>query len=411
MPERILLINSDLAKNRGDRAIAEGNIQLIRSKFPGARIVGISQHPERDSAWYGIEFLRMDFQSLNPLDLLRLMRAARHADRVLWGGGEILKDYTNKAALWYWVIKITLVTLVNREVYGAFQGIGPTSSPLSRRLITGIVDRCAGFIVRDAESYQKLRSWGASSPNLLHSSDPAVLPEPAPVDAALAQKLRTVYGIDEQFLSDAIYVGPRDWFHYRTGGVIPFKYKRRLAALLGRTPRPNEANARYREHLVAMMRELTTRFDANVMLVPMHLEEGDGELCELLRSAAADPGRVRVVDRDELSPAELRSAIAGCKAAIGFRLHSNIIGVSANVPSLNIYYVDKGRVFFDQIGQSARSMPIERVLEDDFAAVEFVERFGELLENGDAIRAELAQATERLRADVVDAFDRVFARG
>ena len=33
---KILLINSDLASNRGDRAIAEGNILLIRKHFPEA---------------------------------------------------------------------------------------------------------------------------------------------------------------------------------------------------------------------------------------------------------------------------------------------------------------------------------------------------------------------------------------
>src|SRR5690606_13497512 len=107
MTKKVLLINSDLAKNRGDRAIAEGNIELIRRRFPGAKITGISQFPRRDAKWYGIDFLDMNFQSLNPYQTLRLCLEARKHDVVLWGGGEILKDYTNKAALWYWVIKIT----------------------------------------------------------------------------------------------------------------------------------------------------------------------------------------------------------------------------------------------------------------------------------------------------------------
>ena len=80
---KVLLINSDLAKNRGDRAIAEGNIELIRERFPDARILGISQYPERDEEWYGIKFLDMDFQSLNPLELVRLARVARRSDAVL----------------------------------------------------------------------------------------------------------------------------------------------------------------------------------------------------------------------------------------------------------------------------------------------------------------------------------------
>ena len=77
MIRNVLLVNSDLAVNRGDRAIAEGNVQLVKDRFPDARVTILSQHPERDSRWYGADVLNMDFQSLNPLDLVRLLRAAR----------------------------------------------------------------------------------------------------------------------------------------------------------------------------------------------------------------------------------------------------------------------------------------------------------------------------------------------
>ena len=53
---KVLLINSDLAKNRGDRAIAEGNIELIRRRWPEAKITGLSEQAARDRAWYGIDF-------------------------------------------------------------------------------------------------------------------------------------------------------------------------------------------------------------------------------------------------------------------------------------------------------------------------------------------------------------------
>lgn len=59
-PAKILLINSDLAKSRGDRAIVEDNIELIRERLPNSRILGISQYPVRNEAWYGIKFLDMD---------------------------------------------------------------------------------------------------------------------------------------------------------------------------------------------------------------------------------------------------------------------------------------------------------------------------------------------------------------
>lgn len=403
-----LLINSDLAKNRGDRAIAEGNIQLIKQQFPGVRITGLSELPDRDKEWYGIEFLDMNFQSLSPVSFIRLWRAARSHDLVFWGGGEILKDYTNKAALWYWVVKVALLSLANPRIYGAYQGIGPTKSPFSRKLIAYVVNRCSAFIVRDKESYEKLVAWGADTSKLYHASDPAVLPLPAKLDSHLKERLRSEYDITNEFLDDFICIGPREWFHYKPGGLLPFKYKKRLYALLGKSlARTTPEHVIYLQKLDDLIAQLTADPSTNILLVPMHMDESDSELCRRLQAHAQDPSRVRVLDDDSLTPAQLRTVISRAKAMIGFRLHSNIIGISAGVPSLNIYYVDKGRVFFDQINQSQYSMPIEDTLKDDFMT-SFLERFTKLEKHSRAIRQEITNATTRLRASVTTTFRKVF---
>lgn len=408
VPTSVLLINSDLAKNRGDRAIAEGIVELIKQQFPGARITGISQFPERDKAWYGIDFLDMDFQSLSPIQLFRLCYEARRHDIVLWGGGEILKDYTNKAALWYWVMKMTAVSLANKRLYGAYQGIGPTSASSSKKLIAFIVNRCQAFIVRDKESRDKLIAWGADSKKVLPASDPAVLPTPRTLSPSLKKQLKREYGIDEAFLDNFICIGPRDWFHYKPSGILPFKYKKKLYKLLGRTlDTTSKQHDQYIKQLSEAMSALTAQHDTNILFVPMHMAEDDTELCQLLQANAADPTRVRVVNRDTLSPSELRSLIGRAKAMIGFRLHSTIIGVSAGVPSLNIYYVDKGRVFFDQIKQSRFVLPIERVLDSSFEK-EFLTLFNELLTGRTQVKQEIETATATLRQSVVSAFKETF---
>ncbi|WP_136519413.1 polysaccharide pyruvyl transferase family protein [Cellulomonas telluris] len=403
----VLLINSDLAENRGDRAIAEGNIQLVRELFPDATVTGISQHPRRDAEWYGIDFLDMDFQSLRPLDMVRLLRAARRSDLVLWGGGELLKDYTNKAALWYWALKMTAVSWANPRVVGAFQGIGPTASARSRRIIARLVNRTSLFLVRDEESRDKLLAWGADPGKVRAASDPAVLPEPEPLDAATLTTLREDFGIDEEFLADGfVCIGPRDWFHYRPGGILPFKYAERLPFRRRRGPDPR--HQAYLDSLTALMGELTRRHALRVLLVPMHLSESDAALCRLLRDHSAAPDSVRILDADTLSPAQVRSLVARATAMIGFRLHSNIIGISAGVPCVNVYYVDKGRVFFDQIGQGHRAIPIEAALEEDFVP-RVLSLFDDVLEHRDEVRGDVVAATTRLRASVRSSFSAVAA--
>lgn len=408
-PTKILLINSDLAKNRGDRAIAEGNIELIRERFPNSRILGISQYPLRDEAWYGIKFLDMDFQSLNPLELLRLARIARRSDAVFWGGGEILKDYTNKMALWYWCLKIAIISLFNPNIYGAYQGIGPTRSSSSKRLIRFVVGRCRLFIVRDEESRRKLIDWGASGDRVIASSDPAVLPIPSKPDALLVRKLEAQFEIDPEFLENFVCVAPREWFHYKQSGLIPFKYKKKLLTALGRdSSRRTEEFDTYVSRVVELVSQIAERYGTNVLLVPMHMEEGDTELCRRIADEGSGTGVMKVLERDVLSAAELRSVISAARMMVGFRLHSNIIGVSSGVPSLNIYYVDKGRVFFDQIGQEAFAIPIEFLLDDDYS-----ERFFELLDRLDRdsrrVRGEIEGSTDRLRDAVRKAFGRVDA--
>lgn len=400
---KILLINSDLASNRGDRAIAEGNILLIRKHFPEAEITGLSENPERDSEWYGIDFLDMNFQSLNPIDFIRLAKVAKSSDIVLWGGGEILKDYTNKAALWYWVAKISLLSRVNSNIYGAYQGIGPTKSSISKRLIVHVVGRTRKFIVRDDESHDKLISWGVSRDKVVAASDPAVIVRPEPLSDELIGKICASHGVEKSFFDNFICIGPRDWFHYKQSGILPYKYKKKLLNIL-RVNTVNETieHKAYIKNLHTLVATLAKEHNVNILLMPMHMEESDKKLCQLLAKSNTST-QTYVADKDDLSPSELRSLISGAKAMVGFRLHSNIIGISSGVPSINVYYVDKGRVFFDQVRQSKFCLPIENSLEDTFSK-DITLLLRKLLQNRDRIKSSITIETDRLRSKTINAF-------
>jgi polysaccharide pyruvyl transferase WcaK-like protein len=406
MPKKILLINSDLAKNRGDRAIAEGIIQLIKQQFPGATTMGLSEQAERDKAWFDIEFLDQDSQSLNPIDFFKLLRAAHQADIVLWGGGEILKDYTNKLALWYWVVKISLLSQANQQIYGAFQGIGPTKAAVSRHMIAFIVRHTQRFIVRDQESKDKLVAWGVPADKVIASSDPAVLPEANTPSTEIKTKLAEINNIDEAFLKNFVCFGPRSWFHYKTGGIIPFRYKKALLKLVGKELGDDSAEyTTYKQRLVAAIDTITQTQNCHMLLVPMHMNE-DPELCQYLLEHITAPERVRVLATDDYSPAELRSIMGQARVMIGFRLHSTIIATSSAVPSINLYYVDKGRVYFDQIGQSHYALPIERVLDENFVA-DLTLLVGTLLKTRDAVQADITKHVDQLRQSVQDAFRQI----
>ncbi|MBT8085449.1 MAG: hypothetical protein HKN35_04195 [Woeseia sp.] len=395
---KILLLNSDLAKNRGDRVITEGIVQLIRETYPDATITALSEEAVRDRDWFGIEFLPMGSDSLNPWHWITLARAAGQADRIFWGGGELLKDYTNQLGLWYWCIKIIWLRLFNSSIYGAYQGIGPTSSPLSRRIICFVVNRTKHFILRDAESYKKLQSWGVDAEKLTASIDPAILPETTPLSTEDFDTLHE-FGLSKEFLDDFVAIAPRDWFHYRKGQVLPYRWR---AKLPGNTVDPR--NRQYRQRLINLA-NLALKRTERVLLLPMHMGE-DIALCQEIAAATESPERVFVADKDTLPPALLRKVLATARLMIGFRLHATIIATSASTPSLNIYYVDKGRIYFDQIRQSSNAYPIEAVLDDDFDT-DIALKVDELLQSQDKCRQDLQNAMQRLRFDARQSFKKL----
>jgi polysaccharide pyruvyl transferase WcaK-like protein len=392
---RVTILNSDLAKNRGDRAIAEGLIELIKTRYDSPVITGLSETPDRDSEWLGINFLHMDANSLNPIAWCRLAWNVFRADVVYWGGGEILKDYTNKLALWYWAAKISWLRLFNSQMYGAFQGIGPTLSPLSKKLIAYSVNRTRKFVVRDPESFQKLVDWGVDPSKLITSTDPAVLPLPGALTEGDKQQLEMA-GVDASILDNFIAIAPRNWFHYRPGGFLPFRYRAKLSASVDQID-----NSEYRMAVAELVR-LAAGHATNVLLIPMHMSE-DVDFCASILEHLDDQVSVRVLDKDSLSPELLRKLIAEAELMIGFRLHSNIIATAASIPSVNFYYVDKGRVFFDQIGQSEFALPIETMLQAERQAIT-----SETLERAMSARAkikvELTKGIGELRGQLRQSF-------
>jgi len=77
---RVLILNSDSPKNRGDRAILAGNIELVKSVYPDAHIWSLSQYQDRDQAWFGINFHPMSPYSVKPGDFIALLKHAKSAD-------------------------------------------------------------------------------------------------------------------------------------------------------------------------------------------------------------------------------------------------------------------------------------------------------------------------------------------
>jgi polysaccharide pyruvyl transferase WcaK-like protein len=386
---RILIHNSDSPKNRGDRAILVGIIELTRRRWPDAEIWSLSQYPERDEEWFGIKFLPQSPYSTNPIEWLALLRLARRSDIILWGGGEIMKDYTNRLGLIYWYVKLTALRMVNPSIVGAFQGIGPTSAASSKRLIARTANRTKVFITRDDESRQKLVDWGVRRP-VVASFDPAVMGQPSTFDAALEARLVESADIDALFLRGAMGFGLRRWFHYRQSGFLPAKYRKSF----DRSEREESADlVSYRLRVAELADRLIEKHDAGLVFFPMHMDpsEGDSEFAESVVALMKNADRTRILATDSFSSNDYAAVIGQLRFFVASRLHSAILATMANVPSYVLYYVDKGRLFFEQLGMQRYSAPIASILEEG-AVDRLFDALEGLVKDSKAVKIELATA-------------------
>ena len=371
---KVLILNSDSPHNRGDRAILAGLVALIKDLEPKAQITALSQFSERDENWFGIRFLPFSPYSTSPIDFLKLLAEAKKSDVVLWGGGELLKDYTNKLSLYYWYLKTWGVKRVNKNLIGAFQGIGPTAANSSKRLIVKSVNNCKEFLVRDQNSKDLLVSWGAKT-KVTASFDPAVY-----VSAKESAK------------TNVIGFGLRRWFHYRSGGFLPTKYR-----FWEKEQQQTPAETLYREQLVALANQLLAGNEKRLRFFPMHMakSENDAGFASEIIAQLDHPERCEIVDQDNLSPDQYLGLIAQCEVFVASRLHSAILASVAKVPSLCLYYVDKGRLFFEQLGLREFAYDINRTQESGI--VSELTKSIELLEQDADVTLRQQSAIEGMR--------------
>ena len=195
--------------------------------------------------------------------------------------------------------------------------------------------------------------------------------------------------------------GLRRWFHYSHSGWLPAKFRFWARKDAGNTPELDT----YLNHLAALADRVVEQQDVNLIFFPMHVGGGedDPEFARQVVARMNHGERTCVIAGDDISPDDYLALIGHAKFFVASRLHSAILATVANVPAICLYYVDKGRLFFEQVGLQRFSRDI-KVMQQPGIVDELAGLVAQLVTEGEAVKAQQLAALESMRGQIRDDF-------
>lgn len=405
---KVAIIGSALSGNKGAAAMLESGVQRLTERDPDARFVLLSMYPRSDAEQN--EYPAMTVLDASPLRLGVLINSAAllhrllpplrgalqravpevkaiaTADVLLDQGGITFVDGRGKYLI-YNVASILPALFIGTPVVKCAQAMGPFRSPLNRLAAKALLPRMAAIVSRGAVTHEHLVGLGLR--NVTDGADLAFTLEVTEHDAAKARE-----AVEMTFFDDGGVVG-----------ISPSAVLRKSTEATG---------CDYVGEVRRMIDHLTDGLGKKVLLVAhsarAHSDKthnNDLPLCREIYAGVAHPDKVLFPDL-ELSSQALRYLIGRCDAFVASRFHAMVSSLAMGVPTLVIGWSHKYREVLDMFGLADWAIGHDAYTDEIFA-----ERIATLLDQQDAVRAQLAQALPTVKSkalEQVEIIERV-ARG
>lgn len=212
--------------NAGDDAILKSIIQSVQQLDDTMPITVLAKNTQSIKKRYRVN-------SIYTFNIPKMFSAMRKSQLYINGGGTLIQNATSWRSLWYYLFTLRLAKMLGNKVdmYGC--GIGPVTGAKNIHLVKRVLDRSVDTItLREQDSMGELESFGVKQPEILLSSDPALVLAPSsPVDVDAYCKrngleegkryicfmLRTWYGFDDKAAAFAACADQA----YEKYGLIP----------------------------------------------------------------------------------------------------------------------------------------------------------------------------------------------
>jgi polysaccharide pyruvyl transferase WcaK-like protein len=334
-----------------------------------------------------LPFRALDYRPLRNLRLDRAARDAfRRADTVLWAVGLDMQDDSSLARMMYLWVAFRLYRALGLKIICLFQGAGPITTRAGRVLARGVLSQVDTFVARDPGTYALIEKLNPHPQRVLAH------------DAIFLPGFETDVGRNgiPPLQTDArpvIGVNIRQWFHFASS-ILPYQFSRE----------------KYRQRSEAQMRELIrstteliaslrTRQRARVLLISAYQTgvlpwEDDLPWLERVKASFADDDEVKLVNMAMTMP-EYYNLMSRLDLMIGMRLHSSLVALRFNVPSINLSYTLKGGDILRHLG-----------LPDSVADLRgFIESPKDVLTRAESMLANREAERKKVRAAVTKAIE------
>ena len=310
-------------KNLGDELTLKKIIEDLRLLYPEANLLVLSGDPQYTEATHAIK-------AVNRFNVTDVIEAVRRCDAFILGSGglfhdhyplvikDILTDFGH--GIVSYAIPPLIAKILGKPVFYWAHGVGPLFTTEAMKLTKWAYCLADFVTLRDEYSYRLLMSIGVPKEKLCVDLDPALKHH---IDGFIDNKVLNELNLpDNKFL---IGVNLRPW---------------------------KERDDEIVEKVENVLIDIYQR-EGNVLflLIPFDISSDHASDIKILRSLSArlPDGSFEVIDKDNMSPEFMLSAISRTHAVIGMRLHFLIYALKLAKPSIALTYDRKVKELFKML--------------------------------------------------------------
>ncbi len=352
----IILFGTWGEDNAGDDILLLSQIQGIRARRPGCRIVIFSGVPDNTR-----KLLNRELSSSDNIEIVytgrlgirepglslprsmrwfwRNLREISRAGLLVIGPGNQLQDVTMRLRVVFFLSR-AVAAWVFRTPY-AFVGIGfyQLNSRFCRWLFRFTGDRAAFISTRDRGGAEKIRDMGVSKTEIAALADCSFAQERKVPERVAGDQAPPVIGLTTRIFRPEVFPA-----------AVAHNFENCLADLL--------------RSVIASVPGVRFRF------FPFYKGSIWNDRVALDRQRERLAGTDFQVTTVEFGSLDgLRRSISLCDAFIGVRYHSVLLSVQGEVPVMGISYAHKTRRFMQENGLGDYVIPVEDVTSEDLRAI------------------------------------------